>query len=149
MKLFQLPDNDISRYLVGLWKRNLEWRDFGGNFSHLRTTNTVVSIESHAVSSSESGVKYLKWSFGKSFHKSDLEFGFLMKCTMRGGLPLQTYLGSYIFFRLTTSSPLQLFVLIAFHTDFEYLLHFSVMFRCAGLIFRVGNRKPSLLWEFL
>ncbi|CAM9131215.1 unnamed protein product, partial [Laminaria digitata] len=31
------PDDDIALYLVGVWKRNLEWREFGPGFQHLRT----------------------------------------------------------------------------------------------------------------
>ena len=42
---YAIPDNDWARYLVGCWKRNLEYREFGGSFSHIRTTNAVIVIE--------------------------------------------------------------------------------------------------------
>lgn len=34
---YSLPDDDISRYLVGVWKRTLELREFGPGFQHVRT----------------------------------------------------------------------------------------------------------------
>jgi hypothetical protein len=40
----QLPQIDIYKYLCGSWKRNLEWREFGGLFQHIRTSNTVVVV---------------------------------------------------------------------------------------------------------
>eukprot|EP00164_Ancoracysta_twista_P012188 GFYU01019058.1.p1 GENE.GFYU01019058.1~~GFYU01019058.1.p1 ORF type:complete len:183 (-),score=36.68 GFYU01019058.1:687-1235(-) len=75
--LYRLPNNDFATYLVGGWKRNLEWRDFGGNFGHRRTFNTFVSIVDNG--QDEDGTKYLKWSFGKSFQVEHLRFGYIMK----------------------------------------------------------------------
>ncbi|KAJ9449595.1 hypothetical protein DIPPA_34032 [Diplonema papillatum] len=40
---FQRPI-DVSRYLVGAWKRSLEERDFGGTFQFQRTSNLVIHI---------------------------------------------------------------------------------------------------------
>eukprot|EP00656_Telonema_subtile_P000373 TRINITY_DN10171_c0_g1_i1.p1 TRINITY_DN10171_c0_g1~~TRINITY_DN10171_c0_g1_i1.p1 ORF type:complete len:111 (+),score=18.10 TRINITY_DN10171_c0_g1_i1:111-443(+) len=37
----------FDRYLVGAWKRTLQWREFGGSFAHLRTSNTIVVIDEH------------------------------------------------------------------------------------------------------
>jgi len=34
----------FDRYLVGSWKRTLQWRQFGGSFAHLRTSNSVVVV---------------------------------------------------------------------------------------------------------
>lgn len=35
---------DFASYLCGYWKRNLEWRELGGPFTFLRTSNTVVHV---------------------------------------------------------------------------------------------------------
>ena len=35
---------DIYKYLVGAWKRNLEWREFGHEFAHLRESNSIVVV---------------------------------------------------------------------------------------------------------
>ncbi|RLN32572.1 hypothetical protein BBJ28_00012129 [Nothophytophthora sp. Chile5] len=42
---YDVPGGDFCAYLKGFWKRNLEWRHFGGSFKHLRSTNNVVFIE--------------------------------------------------------------------------------------------------------
>ncbi len=42
---FKIPNGDLCSYLKGFWKRNLEWRQFGASFHHLRSTNNVVFIE--------------------------------------------------------------------------------------------------------
>lgn len=42
---YELPNGDFCGFLKGFWKRNLEWRHFGGSFKHLRATNNVVLIE--------------------------------------------------------------------------------------------------------
>lgn len=70
---------DISRFLIGTWKRNLEWRQFGGTFQHVRTSNTIVLIEEFSRMDAEPNTRFLRWSFGKSFQKSELRFGYEMK----------------------------------------------------------------------
>lgn len=42
---YEVPRGDFGAFLQGFWKRNLEWRSFGGAFQHLRATNNVVLIE--------------------------------------------------------------------------------------------------------
>lgn len=42
---YEVPHGDFCSFLKGFWKRNLEWRHFGGSFAHLRATNNVVFIE--------------------------------------------------------------------------------------------------------
>lgn len=42
---YEVPGGDFCEYLKGFWKRNLEWRQFGASFKHLRATNNVVFIE--------------------------------------------------------------------------------------------------------
>jgi len=76
---FDLPDDDFYKFMVGAWKRNLEWREFGGTYPHVRTSNTVVLIEEYQRLDTTPGVRYLKWSFGKSLDKQDLQFGYIMK----------------------------------------------------------------------
>ena len=104
---YAIPDNDWARYLVGCWKRNLEYREFGGSFSHIRTTNAVIVIEEVAVpqlggiagvsaaaaesaaqsssgqhgSAGAGGCKFLRWSFGKSLDRDSLKPICLMKVT--------------------------------------------------------------------
>ena len=80
---------NFCSFLVGKWKRNLEWRHFGGSFEHLRTSNTIVVIEeaspSGGAAEPRSGGKqearFLRWHFGKekSLDPSDLRFGYEMK----------------------------------------------------------------------
>ena len=36
--------HDFAEYLRGVWKRNLEWRHFGGSYEHVRTSSTVVAV---------------------------------------------------------------------------------------------------------
>jgi hypothetical protein len=58
----------------------LRRQHFGGSFQTLRTTNTVVVIDEYLIKGQEeAGVRYLKWSFGKSLEKSELRFGYVMK----------------------------------------------------------------------
>jgi len=78
---------DIYRYLIGNWKRCLEFRQFGGLFQHLFTTNTIVTIEefnrlhettannnnnnsnntnNNSNNNNDSNVRYLRWKFGKT-----------------------------------------------------------------------------------
>jgi len=78
-KHFHIPDNDFFTYLTGTWKRNLEWREFGGQYQHIRESNTVVSIEEYHKVDAEPGARHLKWSFGKTLSKSELYFGYIMK----------------------------------------------------------------------
>lgn len=40
---------DFAEYLVGTWKRNLEWRNFGGAFEHMRSSNTIVVVRDSPV----------------------------------------------------------------------------------------------------
>eukprot|EP01111_Echinosteliopsis_oligospora_P012926 TRINITY_DN450_c0_g1_i1.p1 TRINITY_DN450_c0_g1~~TRINITY_DN450_c0_g1_i1.p1 ORF type:complete len:224 (-),score=62.36 TRINITY_DN450_c0_g1_i1:8-679(-) len=75
---FKIPDNDFFTYLLGSWKRNLEWRELGGAFQHLRTSNTIVLIEEYQKIEGD-GTRHLKWSFGKTISKSELHFGYIMK----------------------------------------------------------------------
>ncbi|GAB5362672.1 hypothetical protein AAMO2058_000817800 [Amorphochlora amoebiformis] len=70
---------DPCVYLTGGWKRNLEWRQFGGNFKRLRGTNAIVVIEEYISSVEKKGERYLKWSFGRGLNESDLRFGYVMK----------------------------------------------------------------------
>ena len=63
----------ISDYLRGTWKRQLEWRHFGGSFEHLKTSNTVVSIEDFRDDERRptdrgggQSSRYMRWSFGKT-----------------------------------------------------------------------------------
>ena len=63
----------ISDYLRGTWKRQLEWRHFGGSFEHLKTSNTVVSIEDYHDDERRptdrgggQSSRYMRWSFGKT-----------------------------------------------------------------------------------
>ena len=74
-------DIDFSAYLVGTWKRDLEWRNFGGVFDYVRSSNTLVVVEETDTAQAESGVRHLKWSIGRHLHKSELRFGYEMKVT--------------------------------------------------------------------
>jgi hypothetical protein len=71
--------SDPCDFLLGAWKRNLEWRSFSGAFPVVRTTNTVVVVDEYHSSVAEPGVRYLKWCFGKTLDKHELRFGYVMK----------------------------------------------------------------------
>ena len=49
---------DLARFLTGSWKRTLEWREFGGAFNVLRTSNSVVVIEDDPDAITEPGARY-------------------------------------------------------------------------------------------
>uniref|UniRef100_A0A6U2XJE1 Uncharacterized protein n=2 Tax=Lotharella globosa TaxID=91324 RepID=A0A6U2XJE1_9EUKA len=72
-------------YLTGAWKRNLEWRQFGGNFKRLRGTNAIVVIEEYISSVQQNGTRYLKWSFGRGLKPTELRFGYVMKFNTADG----------------------------------------------------------------
>jgi hypothetical protein len=91
VQLYKIPDNDFYSYLTGSWKRNLEWREFGNQYQHLRTSNTVVLIEEYHKVDAEPGARHLKWSFGKTLLKSELQFGYIMKVVNFPKTP-ETYL---------------------------------------------------------
>lgn len=82
-KTMQSTEIDIYRYLIGTWKRCLEYRQFGGLFQHLSTSNTIVLIEEYNrvqdISDVSPNARYLRWSFGNSTNRSDLQFGYEMK----------------------------------------------------------------------
>lgn len=44
------PVLDFYSYLQGCWKRNLQWREFGGSFRHMRSSNALVFVEADASS---------------------------------------------------------------------------------------------------
>ncbi len=46
--VYQVPGEDFGVYLLGVWKRTLECREFGKTYEHQRTSNSVVIIE-HAM----------------------------------------------------------------------------------------------------
>ncbi|ELR12511.1 uncharacterized protein ACA1_028150 [Acanthamoeba castellanii str. Neff] len=63
---FNLPDDDFYKFLVGAWKRNLEWREFGGTYAHVRTSNTVVLIEEYQrldTTPAKNNDVYLEWQY--------------------------------------------------------------------------------------
>lgn len=74
---YQVPRADFGAYICGIWKRNLEWRHFGGAFGHVTNTNVLVCVED--VSSSHQHDRQLKWSFGTSTKKTDLRTAYTMK----------------------------------------------------------------------
>eukprot|EP00947_MAST-08B_sp_MAST-8B-sp1_P004827 g4827.t1 len=99
---FVVPDGDFGAYLRGTWKRNLEWRVFGGAYQHLRVSNTVVVIEDDTAAggggggggddidgggdiatsssgSSGSSTRHLRWNFGSGVAQDELRFGYGMK----------------------------------------------------------------------
>ena len=89
---FTLKSNDLHSYLQGVWKRNLEWRSFGGAYQHIQATNAVVVIDtvrnnnnsnsSNGINSNDEGPSYLDWSFTykQSVNEEKLVFGYRMKC---------------------------------------------------------------------
>ena len=89
---FTLKSNDLHSYLQGVWKRNLEWRSFGGAYQHIQATNVVVVIDNvkdrnkkndnNIKHNNDEGPSYLDWSFTfkQSINAEKLVFGYRMKC---------------------------------------------------------------------
>ena len=90
---YKLESTQLHGYLQGVWRRNLEWRSFGGSYQHLQATNSVVVIDSvkkrvgeqDGLKSAEEGGEgpsYLDWSFThkQNMHEEALIFGYRMKC---------------------------------------------------------------------
>jgi hypothetical protein len=59
---------DLINFLIGTWKRNLEVRDFGGLFQHIKMSSSIVKIEEILKNDTEKGTRYLKWSIGKNLN---------------------------------------------------------------------------------
>jgi|TARA_B110000208_G_C11597009_1_gene368528 hypothetical protein len=79
---YVIPNGDLITYLQGTWKRSLEWRHFGGGYQHLRTSNTIISIEEHVQEEGDiDESRLMKWCFGSSLgpEVNDMAFGYLMK----------------------------------------------------------------------
>ena len=84
---FKLESNQLHGYLQGVWRRNLEWRSFGGSYQHLQATNSVVVIDNvrkrdeergDRVSAEEGEGPLLDWSFThkQNVHEDALIFGY-------------------------------------------------------------------------
>ncbi|OQS02568.1 hypothetical protein THRCLA_21388 [Thraustotheca clavata] len=69
---YDVPNGDLCSYLLGTWKRTLEWRNFGSTYKHLRTSNNVVLIEEDTMAAKQPGTRFLKWSFGRGIRKNEL-----------------------------------------------------------------------------
>lgn len=52
------PDDDICGYLVGVWKRSLEWREFGPGFQHLRTRRVQSNAHQSCTENTDHYKKY-------------------------------------------------------------------------------------------
>lgn len=64
---YELPNGDFAGYLKGFWKRNLEWRHFGGSFKHVRATNNVVFIEEDLEAARQPDTQCVCWAIGGVF----------------------------------------------------------------------------------
>lgn len=79
--VYKLPQNStIAGYLQGFWKRNLTCRAFGDQYQILRAENSVVHIDTIQTTVDKVSSQRLKWSFGKGFTESELQFGYIMEC---------------------------------------------------------------------
>ena len=78
--MLHVPSDRFSDYITGTWKRNLEWREFGGSFRHLRTSNSVVMIEEDKNSLAGPSSRFLTWRFGKSLEPNDTVLAYSMHC---------------------------------------------------------------------
>eukprot|EP01012_Entosiphon_sulcatum_P067803 TRINITY_DN97643_c0_g1_i1.p2 TRINITY_DN97643_c0_g1~~TRINITY_DN97643_c0_g1_i1.p2 ORF type:complete len:184 (+),score=45.31 TRINITY_DN97643_c0_g1_i1:97-648(+) len=78
-------DLDFGKFLLGTWKRNLECHEFQGKYALLSAHNIVALVEEFSRGDAENGVRYLKWSFGKTFQRSDLRQVYDMKVVAKPG----------------------------------------------------------------
>lgn len=76
---YKIPNDNFGNYLIGKWKRNLEWREFGGSFEQLRTSNNVIVIEEEKNVLSQPDSRFLNWKFGKTLEIQDLKIGLCME----------------------------------------------------------------------
>ncbi|CAM9852335.1 unnamed protein product, partial [Hapterophycus canaliculatus] len=60
---YRLPNDDICGFLLGSWKRSLEWREFGPSFQHVRTSNSLVAIENCRDAAVEPGTRWTSFCF--------------------------------------------------------------------------------------
>ena len=42
--VYCVPDGDFASFLVGTWRRNLEWRQFGGGFRPLKSDSLIIFV---------------------------------------------------------------------------------------------------------
>lgn len=74
---------DFYQYLQGCWKRNLQWREFGGGYRHLRSSNTLVCVE--AGNADDVSMRALRWSFGQTLLEEDRVTAYVMSCAKGAG----------------------------------------------------------------
>ncbi|CAM9356315.1 unnamed protein product [Ascophyllum nodosum] len=74
---YSVPDDDICGYLLGVWKRTLEWREFGPSFEHIRTSNSLVTVHDCPDAAVEPGTRLLDWCFGTEL--DDVKLAFTMQ----------------------------------------------------------------------
>eukprot|EP00638_Chattonella_subsalsa_P002669 CAMPEP_0117736718 /NCGR_PEP_ID=MMETSP0947-20121206/2102_1 /TAXON_ID=44440 /ORGANISM="Chattonella subsalsa, Strain CCMP2191" /LENGTH=95 /DNA_ID=CAMNT_0005552073 /DNA_START=47 /DNA_END=331 /DNA_ORIENTATION=- len=69
---YSVSNGDFYTYLLGAWKRNLNWIELGRSFSHLRTSNSVILIEEKADAAAEPETRFLNWKVGASLDEDRL-----------------------------------------------------------------------------
>ena len=93
----EAPVGDFYHYIQGCWKRNLQWREFGGGFRHLHSSNTLVCVEADAAPSSVNGQRALRWSFGQTLRPEQLSVAYVMMCTRAstGDMQMEWTIGTH------------------------------------------------------
>mmetsp|Transcript_35752 Transcript_35752/g.58760 ORF Transcript_35752/g.58760 Transcript_35752/m.58760 type:complete len:178 (-) Transcript_35752:222-755(-) len=76
---YSVPDGDFYSFLLGSWKRNLTWKEFGGSFSSLRTSNTVIVVEEKRDAAAEPNTRFLNWKMGSSLNEERLRLEMCMQ----------------------------------------------------------------------
>eukprot|EP00611_Tribonema_gayanum_P006821 TRINITY_DN1615_c0_g1_i3.p1 TRINITY_DN1615_c0_g1~~TRINITY_DN1615_c0_g1_i3.p1 ORF type:complete len:139 (-),score=14.90 TRINITY_DN1615_c0_g1_i3:933-1349(-) len=68
--VYAVPDGDLTQYLLGTWKRCLQWRYFGPGFAHLCGSSSIVEIEEALDVAAEPGTRFINWKIGKGSEAS-------------------------------------------------------------------------------
>jgi len=84
---YRIPDNDFVGYMAGAWKRNMVWRQFGGNFDLFSSSSSHIVVERVKVEG-EGDARSMQWYFGAGLSPHDLRQGLLVKVQM-GASPAQ------------------------------------------------------------
>mmetsp|Transcript_38853 Transcript_38853/g.97908 ORF Transcript_38853/g.97908 Transcript_38853/m.97908 type:complete len:237 (+) Transcript_38853:329-1039(+) len=77
---FELDEGGICNYLSGVWKRSVEWRDFGQNYGFIKCTNTFIHMDKYQhPMRTDPGIRHMKWNFAGSIHRKDILYSYIIK----------------------------------------------------------------------
>jgi len=85
---FELDEGGICNYLSGVWKRSVEWRDFGQNYGFIKCTNTFIHMDKYQhPMRTDPGIRHMKWNFAGSIHRKDILYSYIIKVYLQLNIP--------------------------------------------------------------